>query len=48
VDRFTVWRDGAVAAWVTPTSVRLTTDREVEGNRPWVLPWPVAYKTGDH
>ena len=48
VDRFTVWRDGAVAAWVTPTSVRLRTDREVEGNRPWVLPWPVLYRTGDH
>jgi competence protein ComEC len=43
VDRFTVWRDGAVAAWVTPTSVRLWTDREVEGNRPWVLPWPASY-----
>jgi competence protein ComEC len=47
LDRYTVWRDGAVAAWVTPTSVRLQTDREVEGNRPWVLPWQAPYKT-DH
>jgi competence protein ComEC len=45
VDRFTVWRNGAVAAWVTPTSVRLRTDREVEGSRPWVLPWPAVYRT---
>jgi competence protein ComEC len=48
VDRFTVWRDGAVAVWATAHSVRLRTDREVEGNRPWVLPWPAAYRTGDH
>jgi competence protein ComEC len=48
VDRFTVWRDGAVAAWVSPTSVRLRTDREVEGNRPWVLPWPADYRADNH
>jgi competence protein ComEC len=48
VDRFTVWRDGAVAAWVSPTSVRLRTDREAEGNRPWVLPWPADYRADDH
>ncbi len=40
VDRFTVWRDGAVAAWVSRTTVRLLTDRAVQGSRPWVLPWP--------
>jgi competence protein ComEC len=40
IDRFTVWQDGAVAAWLTPTGVRLRTDREVQGARPWVPEWP--------
>jgi len=46
VDRFTVWRVGAIAAWVTPNAVRLRTDREVQGSRPWVLPWPDSYRSG--
>jgi competence protein ComEC len=40
IDRFTVWRDGAVAAWLTPGGARLRTDREEQGDRPWVPPWP--------
>jgi competence protein ComEC len=40
VDRFTVWRLGAVAAWVRPGEVRLLTDKDVEGSRPWVPEWP--------
>jgi competence protein ComEC len=40
VDRFTVWREGAVAAWLRPNGVRLLTDKDVEGTRPWVPPWP--------
>jgi competence protein ComEC len=40
IDRFTVWHDGAVAAWLTPNGVRLRTDRQVQGSRPWVPPWP--------
>jgi competence protein ComEC len=40
VDRFTVWRDGAVAAWVTKTGVRIVSDRDVQGSRPWVPEWP--------
>jgi competence protein ComEC len=44
VDRFTVWRDGAIAAWVTANTVRLQSDRQVEGSRPWVMPWPVYYR----
>jgi competence protein ComEC len=40
IDRFTVWHDGAVAAWVTPSGVVLRTDREVQGTRPWVPAWP--------
>jgi competence protein ComEC len=40
VDRFTVWQVGAVAAWVRPGGVRLITDKDVEGSRPWVPVWP--------
>jgi competence protein ComEC len=40
IDRFTVWRDGAAAAWITPNRVKLLTDRDIEGTRPWVPPWP--------
>jgi competence protein ComEC len=40
IDRFTVWHDGAVAAWVTPSGVLFRTDRQVQGARPWVPPWP--------
>jgi competence protein ComEC len=40
IDRFTVWRDGAVAAWVSQGGVTLRTDRQVQGTRPWVTPWP--------
>jgi competence protein ComEC len=40
VDRFTVWREGAVAAWVRPDGVRILTDKGVEGARPWVPAWP--------
>lgn len=40
IDRFTVWRNGAVAAWITGSHVTLLTDRQVQGSRPWVLPWP--------
>ncbi len=42
IDRFTVWRDGAVAAWLNPCGVTLLTDRQVQGNRPWVPAWPDA------
>jgi competence protein ComEC len=40
VDRFSVWRQGATAAWLEPAGVRLLTDREVRGTRPWVVPLP--------
>jgi competence protein ComEC len=40
IDRFTVWHDGAVAAWLTPTGILFRTDRDVQGARPWVPPWP--------
>ena len=40
VDRFTVWRDGAAAAWIEGDGVRVLTDRDVRGARPWVPPPP--------
>lgn len=36
VDRFTVWRNGAVAIWLEPGGARILTDREERGDRPWV------------
>jgi competence protein ComEC len=40
IDRFTVWREGAVAVWITKTGILVRTDRNVQGTRPWVPPWP--------
>lgn len=40
IDRFSVWRNGATAAWVEGGSVHLLTDRQVQGARPWVIPYP--------
>lgn len=36
VDRFTVWREGAVAIWLEPGGARVLTDRAERGARPWV------------
>ena len=36
VDRFTVWREGAAAIWLEPSGLRIRTDREERGDRPWV------------
>jgi competence protein ComEC len=44
VDRFTVWRQGATAVWLDPAGVRVLTDRQVRGDRPWVPPPPRAKK----
>jgi competence protein ComEC len=40
IDRFSVWHDGAIAAWLTPHGLRLRTDRQIQGARPWVPTWP--------
>ncbi len=40
VDRFTVWRAGSAAIWLTPQGARIVTDREARGQRPWVPPPP--------
>ncbi len=40
IDRFSVWRDGAASAWLTPRGVDILTDRQWRGARPWVPPLP--------
>jgi competence protein ComEC len=41
VDRFTVWRYGAVAIWLNAHHAYVLTDRAYRGIRPWVPPSPV-------
>lgn len=36
VDRFSVWRDGAIAVWLTDAGPRILSDRAYRGDRPWV------------
>ena len=40
VDRFTVWREGSAAVWLTPDGSVILTDRMERGDRPWVPPPP--------
>jgi competence protein ComEC len=40
IDRFSAWRVGAIAVWLTPSGMRFLTDRQVQGSRPWVPRWP--------
>jgi competence protein ComEC len=40
VDRFTVWRYGAVAVWLNDRHAYVLTDRAYRGFRPWVPPPP--------
>ncbi|HWL83942.1 MAG TPA: hypothetical protein VNR89_23550, partial [Roseomonas sp.] len=40
VDRFSVWRNGAHAIWLGHDSVRVVSDRDWRGARPWVPPPP--------
>ena len=47
VDRFTVWRDGAVAIWLDPGGARVLTDRAERGARPWVPPPPITAQPRD-
>jgi competence protein ComEC len=42
IDRFSVWRAGATAVWLTADGARVSTDRDHRGNRPWVLGPPLA------
>ena len=36
IDRFSVWRDGATAVWLTGIAPRILSDRAYRGDRPWV------------
>jgi competence protein ComEC len=40
IDRFSVWRNGAIAAWLSPRGTKIRSDRQAQGSRPWVPPWP--------
>jgi competence protein ComEC len=42
IDRFSVWRAGATAVWLTADGARVSTDHDHRGNRPWVLGPPLA------
>ncbi len=37
IDRFTVWREGAVALWLRPDGVRVVSDASWRGRRAWTL-----------
>jgi competence protein ComEC len=47
IDRFSVWRNGAHAAWLEPSGVRVVSDRVTRGERPWVLGLPLAGRIPD-
>jgi competence protein ComEC len=40
LDRFSVWRDGAHAVWLTAGGLVVLSDRQFRGDRPWVAPTP--------
>jgi competence protein ComEC len=40
IDRFSVWRDGAHAIWLSPSGAKVVSDRAWRGDRPWVPPPP--------
>jgi competence protein ComEC len=41
IDRFSVWRQGATAIWLQNNhKTRILTDKDIQGTRPWVPPWP--------
>jgi competence protein ComEC len=41
IDRFSVWRNGPHAVWLSPTGVQVISDRAWRGVRPWVPPPPL-------
>jgi competence protein ComEC len=40
IDRFSVWRDGPHAIWLSEKGTQVVSDRAWRGNRPWVPPPP--------
>ncbi len=45
LDRFSVWRDGAQAVWLTANGPRILSDRANRGTRPWVPPLPTPRRS---
>jgi competence protein ComEC len=41
IDRFSVWRDGAHAVWLSSSGAQVMSDRAWRGDRPWVPPPPL-------
>ncbi|MDO9498797.1 ComEC/Rec2 family competence protein [Falsiroseomonas sp.] len=41
IDRFSMWRNGAQAAWLHGAAPRLASDRAIRGDRPWVPAEPL-------
>jgi len=41
IDRFSVWRDGAHAIWLSPSGTQVMSDRAWRGDRPWLPPPPL-------
>ena len=48
IDRFSVWRDGAHAVWLTAAGPVVLSDRAARGDRPWVPPRPLPRWTPDN
>lgn len=42
IDRFTLWRDGGHAIWLTADGARVESVRAARGARPWVPPLPTS------
>jgi len=42
VDRLSTYRDGATSIWLDGARWRRLTDRDIQGSRPWVPPWPTT------
>ncbi|MGC8525127.1 MAG: ComEC/Rec2 family competence protein [Acidibrevibacterium sp.] len=47
IDRFTVWREGAVAVWLEASGARVLSERAWRGIRPWVPPAPAPQHVAD-
>lgn len=48
IDRFSVWRDGAHAVWLTASGPVVVSDRASRGDRPWVPPRPMPRWTPEN
>ncbi len=48
IDRFTVWREGAVVVWFRSGAPLMRTARSLRGERPWVLPRLRKRRAADH